>query len=277
MYINNWGEKIVVRNLMGNNFLEVSLAGITYPNPSYKCVRNMTKETVYDFYVFEYVVKGVGHIETSNEKYVVRKGNFYFLNRHHQLTYYADAQKPYEKMFIVLCGSFIDSLVKNYSIKDAVVIKKYDAEEFMTSLLELCAQNPIDYDKLSLKVLEMFQIMFPSPYYVSETKFAVANKIREFIDKNIEKKLTLEYISEELFISVPHIERVFKETFHITPSKYIYQRKIDQVATLLITTNLSIENIANELGYTDAKYLSKCFKKVKGISPLKYRKQRIIE
>ena len=147
----------------------------------------------------------------------------------------------------------------------------------MTDMLELCAQTPIDYDKLAIKVLEMFQMIFPSPYYVSETKFAVANKIREFIENNIEKKLTLEMLSEELFISIPHIERVFKETFHITPSKYIAQRKIYQVATLLITTNLSIEAIANELSYSDAKYMSKCFKKAKGISPLQYRKQRIIE
>lgn len=277
MYINDKGEKIIVRNIMGNSFLEVNLAGITYPNPSYKCVRNMTKDTVYDYYVFEYVVKGVGHIDTTNEKYVVKRGNFYFLNRYHQLTYYADSQNPYEKMFIVLYGDFVDSLVKNYGINDAVVVKKYDAEEFMTSILDLCAQTPIDYDKLALKVLEMFQIIFPSPYYVSETKFAVANKIREFIDNNIEKKLTLDILSEELYISIPHIERVFKETFYITPSKYIAQRKIDQVATLLLTTNYSIENIANRLGYTDAKYLSKCFKKAKGISPLQYRKQRIIE
>ena len=277
MYINDKGEKIIVRNVMGNNFLEVNLAGITYPNPSYKCVRNMTKDTVYDYYVFEYVVKGVGHIDTPNEKYVVKKGSFYFLNRYHQLTYYADAQSPYEKMFIVLYGDFVDSLVKNYGIDEAVVIKRCNAEEFMESILQLCGQTPIDYDALAIKVLEMFQMIFPSPYYVSEAKFAVANKIREFIDRNIEKKLTLEFISEELFVSIPHIERVFKETFHITPSKYISQRKINQVATLLITTNYSIEDIANQLGYSDAKYLSKCFKKAKGISPLQYRKQRIIE
>lgn len=277
MYINDKGEKIIVRNIMGNNFLEVNLAGITYPNPSYKCVRNMTKDTVYDYYVFEYVVRGVGHIDTPTEKYVVKRGNFYFLNRYHQLTYYADAQNPYEKMFIVLYGDFVDSLVKNYGIDDAVVIKRCDAEEFMASILQLCGQTPIDYDMLAIKVLQMFQMIFPPPYYVSEAKFAVANKIRKFIDRNIEKKLTLEFLSEELFISVPHIERVFKETFHITPSKYISQRKIDQVATLLITTNYSIEDIANRLAYTDAKYLSKCFKKAKGISPLQYRKQRIIE
>lgn len=276
MYINSRGEKIVVRNFTGNSFLEVNLAGITYPNPTYRIVRNITKETVYDYYVFEYVVKGVGYIETSTETYIVKKGDFYFLNRHHQLTYYADPQNPFEKIFIVLYGSFIDSLVKNYGIKDAVVIKKCDAEKFMTGILDLCVQTPIDYNKITIKVLEMFQMVFPSPYKVRETKFTVANKIRQFIDKNIEKKLTLDYISKELFISVPHIERVFKETFYITPSKYISQTKIDHVATLLITTNYSIETIANDLGYTDAKYLSKCFKKEKGISPLKYRKQGII-
>ena len=38
----------------------------------------LNDNTDYDYYVFEYVVKGVGHIETPEEKYTVTEGDFYF-------------------------------------------------------------------------------------------------------------------------------------------------------------------------------------------------------
>ena len=65
--------------------------------------------------------------------------------------------------------------------------------------------------------------------------------------------------------------------FKVFASILLFFEIASRVVNLIITTDYSIENIANQLGYTDAKYLSKCFKKAKGISPLQYRKQRIIE
>ena len=44
MYISAWGEKIVIDNVQTNSYLEPIMAGITYPNPSYRIMHNISKE-----------------------------------------------------------------------------------------------------------------------------------------------------------------------------------------------------------------------------------------
>ena len=92
MYISRWGEEIIADHTLSNDYLEVVMAGITYPNPVYRIMHNVSKEFPYDYYVFEYVVRGVGHIETPEAEYKVQEGDFYFLNKLRYHIYYADTK-----------------------------------------------------------------------------------------------------------------------------------------------------------------------------------------
>ena len=49
MYISPWGEEIVVDNKIGNDYLEVIMAGITHPNPDYRIMHNISKQFPYDY------------------------------------------------------------------------------------------------------------------------------------------------------------------------------------------------------------------------------------
>ena len=154
MYISNWGEEIVVHNTLGNDYLEVIMAGITHPNPTYRIMHNISKKFPYDYYVFEYVIKGVGHIETPEEKYTVKEGDFYFLNKLRYHIYYADPDQPYEKVFIVLKGSFVDFLVSSYRLTDSVYINDCNLRGLMLHIIEHLSRNDtVNYDKLAVSVL----------------------------------------------------------------------------------------------------------------------------
>ena len=124
MYISPWGEEIFVDNAPRNDYLDIIMAGITHPNPTYRIMHNISDQCPYDYYVFEYVIKGMGHIETPEKRYTVKEGDFYFLNRLRYHIYYADPVDPYEKIFIVLKGNFVDFLVSNHLQNDSVYIKK---------------------------------------------------------------------------------------------------------------------------------------------------------
>ena len=124
MHISAWGEKIVIDKIPTNTYLEPVMAGITYPNPSYRIMHNISDEFPYDAYVLEYIVKGKGYIETPEKKYTVTEGDFCFLNKLRYHIYYPDPDDPYEKIFIVLKGKFVDFLVSNHFSNDSVYIKK---------------------------------------------------------------------------------------------------------------------------------------------------------
>ena len=278
MYISAWGEEIVIDNSIGNDFLEVVMAGITHPNPTYRIMHNVSKQCRYDYYVFEYVVKGVGHIETPEEKYTVRAGDFYFLNKLRYHIYYADPDDPYEKIFIVLKGSFVDFLVSSYHLNDSLYIQKCNLNSLMMYIINLLNRDkPIDYDRLASSVLEIFQQVFPSPYQSNPTISRIPEMIKNYIDTHITEKITLDDISNNLYISKSHIERVFKKEYGQTPLAYCANQKIILVASMLVTTDYSLSHIAQQLGFTDVKYMSKAFKKVKGKTPMQYKKDKLAQ
>ena len=278
MHISTWGEEIIIRNTLSNDYLEVILAGITYPNPAYRIAHNISKQFPYDYYVFEYVVKGVGYIETPEEKFTVTEGDFYFLNKLCHHIYYSDPENPYEKIFIVLKGSFVDSLVSNYHLNESVYVKKCKLHSFMLNILDILKkESVINYDLLAVKVLLLFQQVFPAPYRRTQAPHRVAELVKNYIDNHITEKITLEDISKELFISKSHIERAFKNAYNQPPLAYCMNEKVIHVASMLITTNYSLTQIAQHLGFTDVKYMSRIFKKIKGRTPMQYKKEKLAQ
>ncbi len=276
MYISKWGEEIVIDNTCGNDFLEVIMAGITHPNPTYRIMHNISKQFPYDYYVFEYVIKGVGHIETPEEKYTVTEGDFYFLNKLRYHIYYSDPDNPYEKIFLVLKGSFVDFLVSNYLSNDSVYIKKCNLNGHMMHIINLLSRDgPINYDRLAISVLELFQQVFPQPYRTKQSSTRVPEMVKNYIDAHITENITLDDISTALYISKSHIERAFKKEYGQTPIAYWASQRIMQVASMLETTNYSLSEIAQMLGFSDVKYMSKSFKKIKGKTPTEYRRDKL--
>lgn len=96
-----------------------------------------------------------------------------------------------------------------------------------------------------------------------------------YINNNLEKNLSIQNISKNANISKSVLYRRFHAYFNCTVSEYIHKKRIEKSVELLKNPDLSIEDIAQIIGYTSGSYYSKAFKKEKGISPLKYKKQFI--
>jgi AraC-like DNA-binding protein len=146
----------------------------------------------------------------------------------------------------------------------------------MMHVINLLNQDePINYDRLAVCVLEIFQLAFPSPYKTVPSNSKIPEMIRNYIDVHIREKITLEDISNSLYISKSHIERAFKKEYGVTPIVYCTNQKIAQVASMLITTDYSLSQISQQLGFSDVKYMSKSFKKITGQTPLEYKRDKL--
>jgi AraC-like DNA-binding protein len=277
MYYNRTGEKIIYADTLGNNsFLHIWLAGVTNPNSKYFITHNISKSTYWDRYVFEYVVKGKGYIDTKTDRYSVVAGDAYFLNRLQQHIYYADKDEPYEKLFIVVKGDFVDSIVSSYRLNAGVIVKKTNIKHIFEELLSILETDKLTrehYDKITVCLLKIAQSMSDIKYESVPLKQPLAEMIGTYINDHIYEHITLHGISGALNISKSHIERVFKEKFGETPLKYVAKRKIDLAANLLLSTNFSIEEISDFFSFSDAKHFSKSFKARFNLSPMRYKKQ----
>ena len=100
----------------------------------------------------------------------------------------------------------------------------------------------------------------------------MAKAVRYF-EKNLTRKISVSDISCEVGVSASGIIQHFKESTGMTPINYLISMRLKKAEALLCSTKMTLSQIASECGYENAFYLSKAFKKEKGVSPKNYRQK----
>ncbi|MEF2245165.1 MULTISPECIES: AraC family transcriptional regulator [unclassified Paenibacillus] len=107
---------------------------------------------------------------------------------------------------------------------------------------------------------------------VSASFFTYRNLIN-MLNENFAKSLDRNWIERETGRKYEYLCQVFKKNSGISISSYVQQLRIQKAKYLLMNTSLSIQEIGEEVGYQDALYFSRVFKKITGKSPSPYREQ----
>ena len=98
--------------------------------------------------------------------------------------------------------------------------------------------------------------------------------ICKFIEGNYENpNLNVNMVAEQFNLSSAYISKIFKDYKKIGMAQYIINCRINKVKHLLCATPLSISDIAQKSGFTNANMLIRSFKKIVGITPGQYREK----
>ncbi|MBL4951610.1 helix-turn-helix domain-containing protein [Neobacillus sp. OS1-32] len=137
------------------------------------------------------------------------------------------------------------------------------------------AQNIIDlytFEKTISNIVEEIFEEIMSTASIQEKK--VIQFALNYIEKNYQKGVTLEEVSEYVHLSPFYLSKLFKKELKINFVNYVTERKIERAKELLEKTDMPVINIALSLNYQEANYFSKVFKKLVGVTPSEYRKQK---
>lgn len=168
---------------------------------------------------------------------------------------------------------------KNLDMK-VVFISGYADFEYARTAIRLGAFDyllkPIEQDKLN----EVLQGLLASTGENQESLGDVQEEVNPTVVKqiiaemkqNYTTNITLTDLSKKYGISISYLSSLIKEELQLSFSEYIASKRVQKAKELLADEKLSIEEIAEQVGYSDYFYFTKVFKKVAGISPSKYRK-----
>lgn len=98
-------------------------------------------------------------------------------------------------------------------------------------------------------------------------------KTLKYIHLNIDKNIKVGQVLKEVPLCRRSLEKRFIITTGYPVYKYIYQLRIEKFMKKLLETDMTITEIAHELGFEDTKNISRQFKQMKGLTPLEYRKK----
>ena len=97
------------------------------------------------------------------------------------------------------------------------------------------------------------------------------NRVICFLNANYAKKLNGKMLSEEFSYHFDYLNQLFRKNLGTSIFQMLEFIRIENAKILLQTTPLSLDQIADQVGYDNASYFSKVFKKRTGIPPSRYR------
>lgn len=103
-----------------------------------------------------------------------------------------------------------------------------------------------------------------------KTKETVAH-VLDYIHRNYSRDLAFKAVADQLGISQSYLSQLFKEEIGETYTDYITRYRVEQVKKLLLRTELTISDIASEVGYGNAQQLIRAFKRLEHMTPGEFR------
>ena len=93
-----------------------------------------------------------------------------------------------------------------------------------------------------------------------------------YIDAHLKESISVSELARQCVLSTSRFSHLFKEVTGTGAVNYIHELRISKAAVLLATTGLSVAEVAEKVGFGDAAYFSRVFRKSCGKSPVEYRR-----
>lgn len=98
-------------------------------------------------------------------------------------------------------------------------------------------------------------------------------RARDQIDRQYAERLDLDDLARTARVSKYHFLRSFAQTYGLTPSAYLTERRIERAQDLLRATNLTVTEICELVGYGSLGSFSSRFRKLVGATPSEYQRR----
>ncbi|PIQ21279.1 MAG: AraC family transcriptional regulator [Cytophagales bacterium CG18_big_fil_WC_8_21_14_2_50_42_9] len=99
----------------------------------------------------------------------------------------------------------------------------------------------------------------------------LVKKAQEFIENNVQEKITVNQLADQLALSRRNLERRFKKATANSIIEYIQRVKIEAAKMSLESSRENVNEVMYNVGYTDPKAFRTTFKRITGLSPVQYR------
>lgn len=245
---------------------------------------------------FEYqmilVTDGNASFFINHQEYNVEGQSLIFISRLEQHSFMINTV-PYERYIISLSSEHIMSNIKDEALLSIFLQRPKDFHHIIhlddhvyNVILPLFQELAVEYQKqapfyitrcttLVIAILiELYRAnphFFPLHSYNNMTDIVIA--VQRYVTENFSHPITLQEIAKKHFITRHNLSIAFKNIVGLTFKDYLLQFRISEAKKLLLTTNYSVSQIAEKVGYKNVNNFVQIFKSRESITPLQYRKK----
>ena len=232
-----------------------------------------------------YVISGSGSFIVEDKTFLVKENDLVMINPNVEHTEKSLNSSPLEYIVLGIEGLAFtfDGEIENknykvYNFKD----NKQQILFFLTILLKESEEQKPEYEFVCQNLLEvlLIQLIRYADYSLSVTNVLLSKKmskecgiIKRYIDSNYSDNITLDSLAQMTHMNKYYLIHAFTKYTGLSPINYLNQRRIQEGKNLLETTDYSIGQISNILGFSSQSYFSQSFKNTVGMPPNEYKKR----
>ncbi|MBR2319185.1 MAG: helix-turn-helix domain-containing protein [Clostridia bacterium] len=235
-------------------------------------------------YQLLYIAAGKGHFyfKGSEKETVVTKGNMVLFRPNEPQVYYYYATDKTEVYWVHFTGWKVEEYLARYELpQEANVFYTGVSPDYpwiynqMLRELQLQREN---YEEMIS--LYMHHVFLTINRYIREgrqSKNAIINEVERaahYFKEQYNTAISIERYAREHMMSVNWFIHSFKKVMKVPPMQYVVSLRIAAAKGYLESTNKSVAEIAEEVGYENALYFSRIFRKYTGLSPTEYRQRK---
>ena len=161
----------------------------------------------------------------------------------------------------------IDDILKEFKLEN-----KYGRESLSSVIVDLCGEDTREnIEKFLITELEELIRVISDNIQVYSP---VVQQVVKMINEEYKEELSLKTLAAKYRINSSYLGQIFSKEVGVSFSEYLNKVKNTKAKELILNTNMKINNIAREVGYTDTSYFYRKFKKYYGVCPSTLREMK---
>ena len=161
-----------------------------------------------------------------------------------------------------------------------VIVSGYDDFSYCQQALRLQITDyilkPVNYEEFGTCIdnlkISLFEQRVSQAQEPQEQAERVITGITRYLQEHLAEEVSLSVLAEQFHLNPQYISQLFKNEIGVGFLAYLTNIRMERAKKLLLSTSLSVAEVAEQSGYGDYRVFTKVFKKSEGITPSQYRR-----
>ena len=161
-----------------------------------------------------------------------------------------------------------------------VIVSGYDDFSYCREALRLQITDyilkPVNYEEFgscidNLKI-SLFEQRLSAAAEPEKQEERTITGITRYLQEHLAEDISLSVLAEQFHLNSQYISQLFKSEIGVNFLAYLTNIRMEKAKKLLLSTSLSVAEVADQSGYGDYRVFTKVFKKSEGVTPSQYRR-----
>lgn len=161
-----------------------------------------------------------------------------------------------------------------------VIVSGYDDFSYCQQALRMQITDyilkPVNYEEFGTCIdnlkISLFKQRVTTAEEPKEQEERAIIGITRYVQEHLAEEVSLSVLAEEFHLNPQYISQLFKNEIGVGFLAYLTNIRMEKAKKLLLSTSLSVAEVAEQSGYGDYRVFTKSFKKTEGITPSQYRR-----